>query len=737
MPIIYHQSSQTFHLYNDSISYIFKILKNYQLGQLYYGKRVHDKEQFDYLLELFPRPMSPCQFEGDLTFSMEHIKQEYPTYGHGDMRHPAIDITQDNGSHLLEFQYQNHCIIKGKPSLEGLPATYIEDENEATTLIITLYDHVIQCQCQLSYTIYENRPVITRHVKIENQGTHSLTLNQIMSMSLDLPDCDFEMVELTGAWSRERHVKTRQLEHGIQSIYSLRGHSSHHFNPFIALKRKNCDEYHGEVYAFSFVYSGNFLAQVEVDTYDVTRIMMGIHPLGFCWTLAPNESFQTPEVVMVYTPNGLNTMSQTYHQLYQQRLTRGLYRDQVRPILINNWEATYMDFNEEKILSIAKTAKELGIELFVLDDGWFGNRNHDRAGLGDWYPNLEKLPHGIQGLSQKINDLGMQFGLWIEPEMVNKDSNLYHLHPQWVLQTPNRTLSHGRHQYVLDFSNPEVVQYIYQMLYKILSTSHISYIKWDMNRSMSEVYSSCHDHEHQGRVMHEYILGVYHLYDMLTTQFPHILFESCASGGGRFDPGMLYYAPQCWASDNSDAIERLKIQYGTSYVYPLSSIGSHVSAIPNHQVFRNTPLHTRANVAYFGTFGYELDLNELSLKEREEVMQEVQFMKKYRSLFQFGTFYRLRSPFETNETIWMVVSSQKDVAIVGYYRPLQQVNVQYNRVKLLGLDPHKKYHVSIHDIDCYGDELMNIGLLLSDSSSGESKDHIGDYVSRLYILKAK
>ena len=736
MPIVYHQSSQTFHIYNHQISYIFKVLQNQQLGQLYYGQHIHDQKQFDHLLELKPRPMSPCQFEGDLTFSLEHIKQEYPTYGHGDMRHPAIDIIQENGSHILDFQYQSHTIFNGKKPLKDLPATYVENENEATTLTVTLYDEVIQCTCLLTYTIYEELPVITRHVEIQNQGQSELILNHIMSMSLDLPDSDFDMLELTGAWSRERHVKTRSLTHGIQSIYSLRGHSSHHFNPFIALKRKNCDEYNGEVYGLSFVYSGNFLAQVEVDTYDVARITMGIHPQGFSWPLSRGESFQTPEVVMVYSKTGLNTMSQTYHQLYQHRLARGIYRDQVRPILINNWEATYMDFDEEKIISIAKTAKDLGIELFVLDDGWYGNRNNDRAGLGDWFANLDKLPNGIQGLSQKINDLGMQFGLWIEPEMVNKDSQLYRQHPEWVLQTPKRSTSHGRHQYVLDFSNPEVVTYIYKMLYKILSTSQISYIKWDMNRSMSEVYSSCHDHKHQGQVMHRYILGVYRLYEMLIRQFPQILFESCASGGGRFDPGMLYYAPQCWASDDSDAIERLKIQYGTSLVYPLSSIGAHVSAIPNHQVFRNTPLHTRANVAYFGTFGYELDLNQLSDFERQEVMEEVKFMKAYRSVFQFGTFYRLRSPFETSETIWMVVSKQKDIAIVGYYRPLQQVNAKYNRVKLLGLDANKKYHVSIHDIDCYGDELMNVGLLLTDNAGGESKDHVGDYISRLYILKA-
>lgn len=740
MPIKFHQKTKTFHLYNQEVSYIFKVLKNNQLGQLYYGQAVKDREDFEHLFETRQRPMAPCAFEGDLTFSLEHIKQEYPAYGSGDMRHPAMEIIQENGSKIVDFTYQSHEIIKGKPKLVDLPATYVEDDCEATTLLVTLYDELIATKLVLSYTIYETMPVITRNVFIENCGKQKLTLNQLMSLSLDLPDKDYEMIELTGAWSRERSIKERKLEHGIQSIYSLRGCSSNNFNPFIALKRENCNEYMGEVLGFSFVYSGNFLAQVEVDTYDVARVTMGIHPHCFSWNLSTGESFQTPEVVMVYSNQGLNKMSQVYHKLYQKRLARGKYRDQVRPILVNNWEATYFDFDETKILEIAKTAKNLGIELFVLDDGWFGKRNSDEAGLGDWYPNLEKLPEGISGLSKKVNELGMKFGLWFEPEMVNKDSDLYRAHPKWTLETPNRKSSHGRNQFVLDFSNPEVVDYIYNMMVKVIEESNIAYIKWDMNRCMSEVYSSCHDYLNQGRVMHEYILGVYRLYEMLTSQFPDILFESCASGGARFDPGMMYYAPQCWTSDDTDAIERLKIQYGTSMVYPISSLGAHVSATPNHQLLRNTPIETRANVAYFGTFGYELDLNKLSAEEQAKVKEQIAFMKEYREVIQFGTFYRLKSPFEGNETVWMVVSPDQETAIVGYYRTLQEVNVGYRRVKLLGLDPDKEYHVSINNTIHYGDELMNIGLITSDSSCGENKEKYngsnGDYLSRIYVLKA-
>lgn len=733
--IVFHEESKTFHLYNNEISYVFKILKNNQLGQLYYGKRIHDRKDFDHLLELFPRPMSPCSYKGDLSFSLEHIKQEYPVYGSGDLRHPAIDILQENGSHILNFEYVSHKIIQGKPKLKDLPATYVENENEAQTLIITLYDEVIETKLQLSYTIYQDFPVITRNAFIVNEGKQKLKLNQMMSMSLDLPDQDYEMIELTGSWARERSIKTRKLTEGIQSIYSLRGCSSHQFNPFIALKRENCKETSGEVLGFSLVYSGNFLAQVEVDNYHVSRVSMGIHPHCFEYLLDHLDSFQSPEVVMVYSDQGLNKMSQTYHQLYQKRLARGKYRDQVRPILVNNWEGTYFDFNEDKIVSMAKTAKELGIELFVLDDGWFGNRNNDHQGLGDWFPNLDKLPHGINGLSKRIHDLGLKFGLWFEPEMVNENSNLYRNHPEWILKTPHRKSCHGRNQYILDFSNPEVVSYIAQAMMNVIDDSYISYIKWDMNRCMSEVYSSTHDVSSQGRVMHEYILGVYHLYDVLTTKYPDILFESCASGGARFDPGMLYYAPQCWTSDDTDAIERLKIQYGTSLVYPLSSMGSHVSNIPNHQTFRKVPLQTRANVAYFGTFGYELDVNYLSDEEKEIIKKQIVFMKQYRSLFQFGAFYRLKSPFEGNETAWMVVSKERGLAIVGYYRTLQEVNVGCRRLLLEGLDENKVYHVN--DLDLYGDELMNVGLIISDSSCGENKDGIGDYYSKLYILKER
>ncbi len=732
MNIVFHQESQTFHLYNDLISYVIKVLKNGQLGQVYYGKAIKDRSDFDHLVEFKQRAMAPCVYEDDDTFSMEHMKQEYPGYGHGDMRMPAFDILQDNGSRVCEFVYDHHIIQAGKPALEGLPATYAEGDEEAKTLVVYLADHLINMEIALMYTIYDKEPVICRSVKITNHGSR-VVLQRAMSLSLDLPDANYTMLELTGAWARERSIEPRKLVTGVQSVYSLRGHSSNNYNPFIALVRDNTTEDQGEAIGFSFVYSGNFLAQVEVDTYHVARVMMGIHPHCFDWSLDTNESFQCPEVVMVYSDRGLNAMSQSYHRLYTHRLARGKYRDKPRPILINNWEGTYFDFNEEKILSMASTASKLGIELFVLDDGWFGKRNNDFAGLGDWDCNLDKLPNGISGLSRKIEELGMKFGLWFEPEMVNKDSDLYRTHPEWVLATPDRSMSPGRHQYVLDFSNPEVVKYIGDKMAKIIEESKISYIKWDMNRSMSEVYSTVHDASTQGKVMHQYILGVYALYERLTSAYPDILFESCSSGGARFDPGMLYYAPQAWTSDDTDAIERLKIQYGTSLVYPISSMGSHVSASPNHQLHRLVPIETRANVAYFGTFGYELDVNKLDEETLETMKRQIIFMKENRQLIQYGTFYRLLSPFTSKETAWMVVSEDKTEAIVAYYRPLQEVNVGYRRLLLQGLDPDQSYTIDGHEY--YGDELMHAGLVITDDSCGENNGQQGDYYSRLYLLK--
>jgi len=759
MAILFHEQTKTFHIYNDEVSYIMKVMANGQIENLYYGKKVHDKEDFDYLHEEAFRSMASICIPEPGVLAMQYTKQEYPSYGTGDYRSPALTIIQENGSRIVDFKYVSHEIFAGKKPIAPLPATYVDSDDEAETLEITLHDDLINTDMVLSYTIYKAYPVITRNVRFIHKGEEKIVLDRALSASVEFVDSDYEMIHLAGAWSRERYVKTRKLEMGIQSIQSLAGTaSSAEHNPFLALKRPDATENQGDVFGFSFVYSGNFLAQVEVTTHDLTRVMMGINPENFAWELAQGEEFQTPEVVMVYSDKGLNKMSQTYHKLYRSRMIRGEYRDKVRPILLNNWEATYFDFDEEKILQIAKKAKETGVELFVLDDGWFGARNDDYRGLGDWFVNLNKLPNGISGLSEKVEALGLKFGLWFELEMVNKDSDLYRAHPDYVIGAPGRFESHARHQHVLDFSRKEVVDCIYEMVAKILRESKISYIKWDMNRYMSEPFTRTGSAADQGKMMHKYILGVYDLYNRLTSEFPHILFESCASGGARFDPAMLYFAPQAWTSDDTDANERLKIQYGTSMVYPIVSMGSHVSAVPNHQLNRITPIDTRADVAYFGTFGYELDLNLLSEKEVERVKKQIAFMKQYRQLIQVdGDFYRLLSPFEHNETSWMVVAPDKSEALVGFYQSRNKVNAQWLRLRLTGLDPDKLYEVSV---DCsslaaldpvltmiygikadgdntktyqaYGDELMNAGIVI-DRLNLTIRG--GDYSSLIYVLK--
>ena len=738
MPITYNEKSREFHLYNNKISYLIKILANEQLGQLYFGKRIPNRENHDYLVENTYRPVTSYVFDDDYSFSLGNVKQEYPAYGTTDQRRPALDIKQPNGSRITDFKYVSHKIYAGKRKLTGLPATYVENESEATTLEINLYDELIQVTLCLQYTIFENSAAIARSVKFSNDSDQKYQLKTALSLNLDLPDANYEWLQFSGAWGRERHLHKTPLRPGIQAINSARGASSHMQNPFVILKRPFTTEEQGEALGVSFVYSGNFLAQAEVDEYSVTRLQIGIDPFQFSWCLKPNETFQTPEAILAYTSEGLNQLSQTFQKLYTTRLARGYWRDKERPILINNWEATYFDFTEEKLLSIAKKAKELEIELFVLDDGWFGERTKETAGLGDWYVNRNRLKNGISGLSRKIHDLGMMFGLWLEPEMVNKDSDLYRKHPDYIIETPKRHASHGRKQYVLDFSRKEVVDNIYEQLVKILDEDEIDYIKWDMNRNITECYSIAYPPEQQGEIMHRYILGVYNLYERLIERYPKILFESCASGGGRFDAGMLYYAPQAWTSDDSDAIERLKIQYGTSFGYPQSMMGAHVSASPNEQLGRNTPLKIRGDVAFFGAFGYELDLDKLSSTELASIKKQIELMKKYRSIFQYGTFYRLKSPFEGNIVSWMVVSENKSQAIVGYYKILNDVNCEYRRLYLPGLEADTLYNVQ-EELGSYlgnftGDELANIGLVTTDDSAGQNQETT-DFYSKLFILE--
>ncbi|MGU8654650.1 alpha-galactosidase [Clostridium perfringens] len=733
MPIIFHKELKEFHLYNKEISYIIHILPNGHVGNLYFGKKIDPYKTYNHLFEGIYRPLAAYVYEGDNKFSLQNTRQEYPTFGLSDFRKGAFLIKQENGSEISDFKYESHKIIEGKLKLKGLPQTYVENKEDATTLEITLLDEVIKSKLKLYFTIFEDRAVITRSASFLNLSNKSINIEKAMSFNLDLPDSNYNMIQLNGAWGRERHVHDRSIKEGTQGFYSLKGASSAEFNPFLALRRPNTDEFSGEVIGFSLVYSGNFMAEIDVDTYNQTRIMMGIHPDRFSWPLNLNEEFYTPEVVIVYSDKGLNYMSQVYHSLYRECLMIGKWKDSVRPILLNSWEALSFSIDEEKIKELATNASKLGVELFVLDDGWFGKRNNDNAGLGDWTVNKEKFPNGLNEIIEYINKLGMDFGIWIEPEMVNKDSELYRSHPDWIIHDPNRKPSHTRNQYTLDFSRDEVVDHIYNQIEKLLSDYNISYVKWDMNRYITECYSKDKGANLQGTVYHKYILNVYKLYDKLTTRFPNILFESCSSGGARFDPGMLYYAPQTWTSDNTDAMERIKIQYGSSLVYPLISMGSHVSESPNQQVFRETALETRANVAYFGNLGYELDVNRLWDVEKEEIKKQIQFYKENREVFQFGEFYRIKNPYNNNISAWMVKSNDEKTIILGCYKLLNHANEGKERVKLFGLDKDGDYKLSYpYEKEFKGDELMNVGISMNDDYFCNSGN---DFSSVLYLLR--
>ena len=727
MSIYIDQDKQLFHLQTASASYVFQVLPSGYLAHLYYGKKLRAGDLSWLLVRTERASFSPNPVAEDRTISFDTLPQELPVYGTSDFRHPLLQCRLSNGSMITEFTYCSHRVERGKPRLEGLPATYVEGEHEAETLVVELEDKVSGLRIELQYTAFEQYDVITRSMVIINESKESVQLLRVLSASVDFPHADYEWLQLSGAWTRERDIVRRPLTYGMQSIESRRGSSSHQQNPFAALLSPGSDEDHGEVFGFSLVYSGNFIAQAEVDQFRTTRLSIGINPFEFNWTLESGQSFQTPEVVMVYSAEGLGGMSHKYHTLYRERLARGKYRDAERPVLVNNWEATYFQFNADKIEDIAKAGQELGIELFVLDDGWFGHRDSDNSSLGDWIVDKNKLPNGLEDLVSRVTDQGMRFGLWFEPEMVSPDSDLYRKHPDWCLHVPDRRRTEGRQQLILDFSRRDVQDEIVRMLSDILKSAPITYVKWDMNRNMTEIGSALLPPERQQETAHRYMLGLYDVMERITSAFPEILFESCSGGGGRFDPGMLYYMPQTWTSDNTDAVSRLRIQYGTSLVYPISSMGSHISAVPNHQVGRTTPLEMRGHVAMSGNFGYELDLTKFSDEEKETVKQQISLYKEIRSLVQFGHFYRLLSPFEGNETAWMFVSPDGNEAAVFYFRVLSESNAPLNRLKLKGLDPNADYRLMGESQIFSGDAMMYAGI-----SVGMQR---GDYHSEFFRFK--
>ena len=726
MAIVYDASSKTFNLSTSKTSYVLKVLDSNHVAHVYWGKKIKAKN-LDYVLRSKNWGSFLTNTDNIDDFMLEMTPQEYPGYGSTDLRTPAVELQFSDGTSATDFRYESHNIYAGKNKLNNLPATYVEDENEAMTLELTLVDSLKNVKLILSYSVFEEFDAITRSVKIINESNEDVNINRVLSANVDFRDSDYELLQLSGAWARERHIIRKEIRSGSQSIESRRGSSSHAQNPFMALVRKDTTEQHGEVYGFSLVYSGNFLANVEVDMYENARAQIGINPFDFTWLLKSKEEFTAPEAVLVYSNEGLTGMSHIYNCLYGKRLCRGKYRDEVRPILINNWEATYFDFNETKIKEIAREATNLGMELFVLDDGWFGKRDDDNSSLGDWFVNEEKLKGGLNKLATEINEMGLQFGLWFEPEMVSPISELYKKHPDWCIHIPGRNRSEARRQLILDYSREDVCNYIIEKISEVLSSAPISYVKWDMNRHMSEIGSAKLPANRQREVAHRYILGLYKVLEEITTRFPDVLFESCSGGGGRFDPGMLYYMPQTWTSDNTDAIERLKIQFGTSMVYPNASIGCHVSAVPNHQVDRITPIETRGVVAMSGNFGYELDITKLPESEKEIIKEQVKLYKEIRETIQFGKCYRLSSPFENNDVAWMFISKDCEEIIVSFVRTLAKPNSKFISLKLVGLDESSKYEILGENIIVGGDELMNIGLNVPELK--------GDYQAKMWRLK--
>lgn len=603
MPVVFDSEKRVFKLDTPSSSYAMKISPTGYLLHLYYGAYVPDTD-LDYLrMRQRNAAFSACVAsaeEGGL--SLDTAQLEYPVNGSGDFRSVALSVRGANGSSVTDIRYRSHRIYPGKPKLEGLPATYTNDDSEAETLEIVCVDELTGAEITLIYAAFSKLDVITRSVRIANTSDKPFSIERVHSAAVDFTEMDFDMLHLQGRWAKERTLVTRHLEFGLQGIHSRRGSSSHNNNPFIALARDGYTEESGEVFGFSFVYSGNFAAEVEVDCMRSTRVLMGIDPVDFAWKLEPGESFQAPEVVMVYSDHGVGGMSRTYHKLYRFNLCRGEWKTKKRPIIVNNWEATYFNFDSEKLVAIAKDAADLGIEMLVMDDGWFGKRNNDKSSLGDWYVNEDKLKGGLAELVRRVNALGVKFGIWFEPEMISPDSDLYRAHPDWCLHTEGRERSIGRNQYVLDMSRKDVRDNIFDQMYKILSSANIEYVKWDFNRNLTEVGSELLPPDRQSEVAHRYMLGVYELLERLLAAFPHLLLEGCSGGGGRFDAGMLYYSPQIWTSDDTDAIERLEIQYGTSIVYPPSAMSAHVSACPNHQTKRTSPFKTRGDVAMAGAF---------------------------------------------------------------------------------------------------------------------------------------
>ena len=726
MAAVFLEEEKIFKLDTRNTTYVIAVVDDEQfLGHVYYGKKLKEVH-LDGLLRIHENPFVPSRNNRDRVSFLDSFPMEYPAHGLGDYRESCINIRTEKGNVGLALSYVSHKITEGKDGLEGLPASFGK-AGECETLKILCEDKVTGLQVILQYGIFDEADVITRSVKVVNTGKEDLYLTKVYSACLDMDNKDFEAISLHGSWARERQIETVPVSHGKYSVESIRGESSHQDHPFLALKTKNADQENGEVYAMHFVYSGNFKAQVQSDQFDQVRMTMGIHPEDFTWKLKEGESFQAPETVLVYSAQGLGQMTRIFHDFYRNHLIRSEYKNQKRPILINNWEATYFDFDTDKLIAIAKQASALGIEMLVMDDGWFGNRCDDNRALGDWFVNEEKLKGGLEYLVDEVNKLGMKFGIWFEPEMISPDSDLYRAHPDYAIAIPGREPSLCRNQYVLDLTRKEVRDYAYECVAKILRSANIEYVKWDMNRQLSDIGSLELPADQMGELYHRYILAVYEMQERMMTEFPHLLLENCSGGGARFDPGMLYYSPQIWCSDDTDAIERLKIQEGTALIYPLSTMGAHVSDCPNHTVGRVTPFETRGYVALAGTFGYELDVTKIPESDREQIPAQVAMYHKYNDLVREGDYYRIASYAENHYfDCYGVVSKDKKEALYTYVQVLNRPNYHSRRIYLKGLAAEKYYAIEGEDGTWSGEQLMNAGLLV--------QNPFGDFKGKLIHL---
>ncbi len=699
-----------FWLDTPSTSYVLQIYETGHLILLYWGKRL-PHEDIRYLYPCYGGAFCPNLFDAPNGYVCpDTLPLEYPTFGLGDYHEPAFYARNPAGDRLCDLRYAGCRLTDGVQTVPGMPHVRAA-QAPAQTLELTLRDPRIGVTVRLYYTVFADSDVIARCAAVRYDGGETLVLHQAASAHLELPDGRFEAIRLPGAQCREREIERTPLGAGRLILDSRRGTSSHQMNPFLALVRPETGEETGDVYGFSLLYSGNFRICAEQDQFHMTRVQIGINPFDFAWRLRSGEEFWTPQAVMVYSGEGLGGMSREFHRLCRRRISPPAFARTHRPVVINNWEATYFDFDEEKLAALADACRELPLDLFVLDDGWFGHRDAGNSSLGDWTVHARKLPHGLEPVIRAFAENGLAFGLWVEPEMISPDSELYRRHPDWCLHVAGRESSLARSQLVLDLTREDVRAYLLETLTGLLKAYPIRYLKWDMNRPLSNVGSSAWPAEEQASLSHRYVLGLYSLLQTLTARFPHLFIEGCSGGGGRFDFGMLYYVPQIWTSDNSDAMSRLKIQYGTSLVYPPSTMAAHVSAVPNHQTGRITDFTVRGDVAACCCFGYELDPRALIPEEREAVCAQVERSRRIEPLVLEGDFYRLRSPFAGNDCSWMLVSPDKTRAVVLYAHVLSRVSEPADRLCLRGLDPEKRYRILPGGQVLSGAVLMAAGLI--------------------------